>query len=426
MNRLTFLFLVCGYAVWGQDCSSVPSAITHYKIEKFVKKKKQLDDPKFLNDMKSELIRQISTAVSVSEENSTYVTDTKESNKYTSNVDITSSGLIINPQIDICVDKITMSVEKKFVHDLSRNYLTKVIGADTKSMLALIQHSTTTNKTFLKYQYKTFLTKEKYYAGLIPLALESKKEFSLEDYEDFKSTLYMLGAKANSSVVTRAVSYVRDTPKNTTQKSYSSSNIKPKKVAKQSAGYYKTKTSYSSYKKAGTVQIKGGGNIMGDFLSKNERIARVYNIEFMLGDVTYKDGSLPIGIGYKYIDNSKGMTQYNEIEYDDNLMQKDFGILYAKAGLAVGGFELYMTYGKSLTKLNGEYNFKPETSTSKTFSFREPNLFMYGFGIAIPLHKNFSLYGEYSTVDIDYLNPGGTEAQKSSSNISFGINININ
>ena len=426
MNRLYLIFLVCGYAVWGQDCSS-PSALTHYKVEKFVKKKQQLDDPKYLNDMKSELIRQISTAVSVREKSYTHASDSKESSKYTSKIDVTSNGLIINPQIDICVDQITMSVEKKFIHDLSRNYLTKVIGSDTKSILALIRHSSTTNKTFLKEQYKSFRTKEKYYAGLIPLALESKEDFSLEDYEDFKSALYLLGSKANSTVVTRATTYVRSSVKKEPRKSNNTSYKKPKTIKKQSAGYYKTRTTYSSYKKGITVQAKAGFNLMKDFVSDNTRMSRVYNLDLLAGDVTFKDGSVPIGIGLKYLENSKGKTNYKEIEYEDDLMSEDLAVLYLKAGFSALGFEFYMTYGGNINKLETTYNNRPDSSSSLTLDMGETKMLEIGYGVSIPLNKRVTLYGHYANQGINYFKPRyGTDIIYDSHSLSFGLNFNIN
>lgn len=435
MRAFYLIIFVFGFAVRGQDCTS-PSVNTHYVIEKYVKKKKQLEDPEFLNKMKTDLIQQISTAITKKEKHTTYASGTNETSKYASSINITSSGLIINPQIDICLDRITMSVEKKFINELSRNYLTKVINADTKSINALIQNSSTTNKKFLKEQYHSFRIKEKYYADLIPLALESKKEFSFENYEDFKRALYLLGTKANSKNSLSENAIGRNQQK-TPKKSISSYRKKNISVSKQSAGYYKSKTSYTHYKKFGTIQVKGGINILEDFLTLNDRQAQVYNIEFVAGDVTTDDeGSFILGLGFKSINNSKGETTFNDIQYDDNLLQKDLNILYVKGGIAFSGFELYMTYGKSINYLIGEFN-SPlvngyNDKSIETFYLDKTRILNSGFGVCLPIRKYFSLYAEYGWVIADIsknntpLFPDFTNKAKECRNISFGVNININ
>lgn len=360
------LSFVCGYAAWGQECSS-PSAVTHYKVVKFAKKKKQLSDPEFIADVKSQLIRQISSAVDVDQNKTTSLSGTKESSKYNSNVDITSSGLIINPQIDICVDKITMSVEKKFVHDLSRNYLTKVIDSDTKSMLALIQHSTTTNKTFLKDQYSAFKKKEKYYSGLIPLALESKKEFSLEDYEDFKTALYLLGTKANSSIVARVKTYTK--PKRVSKKKST--------VAKQSGGYYKTKTTYkgdTTAKDKHTPSLSlslGAGYNLGttstwrkgkeETLALDEAEKTTFGGYNLNAGIHYGSG-LIFGVRYNYWATSETYN-FDWLDVLEHLNTQGRHEVMGDIGFGIHTAKIYFGYGRTINPISGEFYHTPGENT---------------------------------------------------------------
>ena len=417
----SILFLIIGFVAWGQECP-VPSSTTHYTVQKIAKKKKQLEDPKFMTELKAELVKQIQQTVQVTDKNNTSVINGKENNTYMSNVNITSSGLLINPRIDICLDVVTMSIEKSYMHDLSRNYLTEVIKLDNKSIKTLLDYSDASQVKFIKDQLKVFKSKQSYYKTMIPLALQSKKGLNLDLFSDFESNLKILEIEVNK-ISGRATPISVQSKKAYVQAKPTKAINKKKKP--KSTGYINQNVNYNRFDKGVTLQLRAGQSFLPEIgdTPANKKQSNVVGAVFNIGDIKSEDGVGILGIGFNYHQTSQGKWHSKDNTEVQDVYTKDLQELFIKAGVGVIGGELYMTAGTNINKLSNTISLESEGGD---LTIKDGRIGFIGFGFAIPIRPWVSIYGEYNITSFKLLRSGGTGGKNELARFNLGINININ
>lgn len=190
--RLLTVLIVSIVSLFEVGASCKPPASTHYYVTVPFKNEKQLNSAEFINQVKELLVQQIYTNYNIVEKQNIESINGKTRVSFDSSSNSFSSGILINPQMDICFGNLVMSVEKKYVHDLAYNYLTKVIEIDIATLKVLEQENRNSKTLVVKVKLDNLKRKEHYYSMIEPLALLSDNNFDVSKYREFKTLLNKL------------------------------------------------------------------------------------------------------------------------------------------------------------------------------------------------------------------------------------------
>lgn len=449
LNCLIITFLLTSFFGWSKNCES-PNPDTHYFYQVKAKKNK-LRDKDFKSSLKTDLLRQIITSTEFNSSKSIIVKDGDERIIYKSQSKSFSNGIILNPLYTHCNGLITVSVNKKFVHDLSLKFLTEVIQVDIETLKSLLETEQYPQENLYKQKFSQLQKKGDYYKSLLPLAYLSKENFSIEKLKEFESLITKLEVKLNkktnfsfersiskgkSNIVNSSKPKVNNKIHLDIEKKYKKYQRKTNRIIKNNQS--KVINNNTHFYLPFTLQVNAGSTSMRDFaVEKNRRVSNTYGVHLSFMNIKKEETNGYIALGYYNILNSKGTSTYRKVEYDDDFLQQDLEFLSLKVGFAGRGGELYYRFSRNLKNLDGVYNLNMdharwgsisiETDDPPTqYNLIDSRINSISMGLSIPLTTFLTLYLEYGNYKLIFEQENSRhDGEYKSPTFNFGLNLNI-
>ena len=179
------LIILLGFMKMEAQCKSV-SIHENYSIRRTLEDESKLDDPEFINDLKQQLINQISTFVdsSVNIKSSNKKKKKIKSRKITErNSSIASLGILNDPTIYYCNKVVTMSINKEEYKKNQYDYFTIKLETYADSLNNLLSIGNIDDVKFLKDMISSYGNKISEISSLLPLvSLKDKEKKILHEF----------------------------------------------------------------------------------------------------------------------------------------------------------------------------------------------------------------------------------------------------
>lgn len=167
---ITLILMSANLMMGAEPCSV--SIYDNYVIKRHLDNERQLDDPQFINQLKEQLINQISSFVdsSVSISSSKKKKKRLRSSKTTNhNASVASLGILRDPLIQVCNGVVIMSIGKDQYEKTQYDYFKMKLKSNSQSLEQLLQLGYIEDMKFLNEQIEIFNAKLNEVSVMLPL-----------------------------------------------------------------------------------------------------------------------------------------------------------------------------------------------------------------------------------------------------------------